>query len=67
MSRTMRGSRHDGDAQTMRGLDRCPPRWFRRRRVTKPTRAEGRQIARDAKLGTEDTPLHGVRHMPWFT
>jgi hypothetical protein len=70
MARTIRaGGVADGKAVTMRGLDRCPPRAFRKAEATRPERREGSTLARLARLfgGDDALPAFGRVAMPWFT
>ncbi len=74
MARTYRNylpgdHRPDGKAQSMRGLDACPPREFRRARATKVERAAFHAIERTALrvIDADELPAFGRARMPWFT
>lgn len=64
-----RGAFRDGAAQTMRGLDRCPPAWFRNV-VARKLRGKEKRLERlllsaaDVEEVAEKRPMV---HMPWYT
>ena len=51
--------------QTMRGLDRCPPRPFRKARATRPERYLARRVIL-AELLDRPAPTQRL-HMPYYT